>query len=284
MPFDRSSAPAIQIALHVLHDHLPDRSRGSVQRTLGHRQHRARRPDGRRDRHRRVRRRVLHERRGARASRWGPSLGLLFGVVCGALFASVHAAGDDHVPGRSHRVRRRDQPGRDRAGEVPVARLLRARRRNPIPGGPHLDPIDIPLLSAAARAGSGRAFEDLSPVVLVAALLGRARRRSRCIAPAGGCGCARPARTRRRRGRSAWRSRRSGSRASCSRERSPGLAGAFLSVEVVEQLARGTDARARVHRPGRADPVELEPDPADGRRRSSSGSRRRSRCGWTTRR
>ena len=42
-----------------------------------------------------------------------------------------------------------------------------------------------------------------------------------------------------------------------------GLAGAFLAVEVNEQLARGPDAGPRVHRARRPDPVELEPEAAD---------------------
>ena len=98
----------------------------------------------------------------------GPMLGLLFGMVCGAVFASVHALATitfrvDHIV----------------SGvvinlvAVGLARFLSSvffgQATQSDPGGPHLALVDLPLLSSLP-AGLGRAFQDLSPVVLVAAL------------------------------------------------------------------------------------------------------------------
>jgi simple sugar transport system permease protein len=98
----------------------------------------------------------------------GPALGLLFGMVCGAVFASVHALATitfrvDHIV----------------SGVVinlvaiGLARFLSTVFFNQAtqsdPGGPHLDLIDLPGLSQLPF-GLGRAFQDLSPMVLVAAL------------------------------------------------------------------------------------------------------------------
>ena len=98
----------------------------------------------------------------------GPALGLLFGMVCGALFASVHALATitfrvDHIV----------------SGvvinlvAVGLARFFSSQffgqATQSDPGGPHLDLIDVPLLSSLP-AGLGRAFENLSPVVFVAFL------------------------------------------------------------------------------------------------------------------
>lgn len=98
----------------------------------------------------------------------GPMFGLLFGMVCGAAFASVHALATitfrvDHIV----------------SGvvinlvAVGLARFLSSvffgQATQSDPGGPHLALVDLPLLSSLPL-GLGRAFEDLSPVVLVAAL------------------------------------------------------------------------------------------------------------------
>jgi general nucleoside transport system permease protein len=97
----------------------------------------------------------------------GPALGLLMGMACGAAFASVHALATirfrvDHIV----------------SGvvinlvAVGLARFLSTVFFNQAtqsdPGGPHLSLIDIPLLSKIPL-GLGRAFQDLSPMVLVAA-------------------------------------------------------------------------------------------------------------------
>ena len=98
----------------------------------------------------------------------GPALGLLFGMVCGALLAAVHALATitfrvDHIV----------------SGvvinlvAVGLARFFSSQffgqATQSDPGGPHLDLIDVPLLSSLP-AGLGRAFENLSPVVFVAFL------------------------------------------------------------------------------------------------------------------
>ncbi len=97
----------------------------------------------------------------------GPVVGLLFGMMCGAAFSSVHALATitfrvDHIV----------------SGvvinlvAVGLARFLSSVFFNQAtqsdPGGPHLALIDIPLLSSLPL-GLGRAFENLSPMVLVAA-------------------------------------------------------------------------------------------------------------------
>lgn len=96
----------------------------------------------------------------------GPILGLLFGMACGAAFSAVHALATitfrvDHIV----------------SGvvinlvAVGLARFLSTaffgQATQSDPGGPHLSLIDIPGLSALP-AGLGRAFEDLSPMVVVA--------------------------------------------------------------------------------------------------------------------
>ena len=151
---------------------------------------------------------------------WGPILGLLFGAFAGLLFAGVHAARDDHVPGRPHRVGRRDQPRRDRARAVPVAGVLR-------PGD-------------AVRPGRSAPEPDRHPAAVVAAvgtragvpgLIARGLRRApdgvpgvvRAVPNAVGSAAAVVRREPRgRRVRSACASRRTATRACCSPVRSPG--------------------------------------------------------------
>jgi general nucleoside transport system permease protein len=98
----------------------------------------------------------------------GPILGLMFGMVCGAAFSSIHALATitfkvDHIV----------------SGvvinlvAVGLARFLSSaffgQSTQSDPGGPHLALIDIPGL-ALLPAGLGRAFQDLSPMVVVALL------------------------------------------------------------------------------------------------------------------
>ena len=100
---------------------------------------------------------------------WGPLLGLLFGALCGAAFASIHALATitfrvDHIV----------------SGVVVnlvavwLARFLSSlffgQATQSDPGGPHLAPVSIPLLSSLPW-GLGRAFSQLSPLVIFAALL-----------------------------------------------------------------------------------------------------------------
>ena len=100
---------------------------------------------------------------------WGPVMGLLFGMLCGALFAGIHALAtvtfrvDQIVSGVVINL-----------VAVGIARFLSTiffgtATQSPS-GQPHLDPIDIPLLSSLPW-GLGKAFQDLSPIVVVAALL-----------------------------------------------------------------------------------------------------------------
>jgi len=96
----------------------------------------------------------------------GPALGLLFGMACGAAFASVHA-----VATISFRVDHIVSGVVINLVAVGLARFLSSVFFNQAtqsdPGGPHLALIDIPLLSSLPL-GLGRAFENLSPMVLVA--------------------------------------------------------------------------------------------------------------------
>jgi ABC-type uncharacterized transport system permease subunit len=100
---------------------------------------------------------------------WGPLLGLLFGCACGAAFASVHALATvtfriDHIV--SGVVLNLVAVGLARF----LSSLFFDQATQSAPGGPHMSPIDIPVLSSLPW-GLGRAFSDLSPVVIVAALL-----------------------------------------------------------------------------------------------------------------
>jgi general nucleoside transport system permease protein len=98
----------------------------------------------------------------------GPALGLLFGMACGALFSCVHALATitfrvDHiVSGVVINL-----------AAIGLARFLSSvffgQATQSDPGGPHLSLIDIPLLSSIPL-GLGRAFENLSPMVIVALL------------------------------------------------------------------------------------------------------------------
>jgi simple sugar transport system permease protein len=99
---------------------------------------------------------------------WGPILGLAVGALCGLLFASIHALATvtfrvDHiVSGVVINL-----------AAVGVARFLSqaffGQSTQSDPGGPHLTRLDVPGLSSLGDFG--RAFSDLSPVVIFAALM-----------------------------------------------------------------------------------------------------------------
>jgi general nucleoside transport system permease protein len=100
---------------------------------------------------------------------WGPLLGLLFGALCGAAFASIHALATitfrvDHIV--SGVVVNLVAVGLARF----LSSLFFGQATQSDPGGPHLAPVSIPLLSSLPW-GLGRAFSQLSPLVIFAALL-----------------------------------------------------------------------------------------------------------------
>jgi len=100
---------------------------------------------------------------------WGPILGLLFGAFCGMLFASIHA-----IATISFRVDHIVSGVVINLVAVGLARFLSqaffGQATQSDPGGPHLPVLNIPLLSSLPR-GLDRAFEDLSPFVIIAALM-----------------------------------------------------------------------------------------------------------------
>jgi simple sugar transport system permease protein len=100
---------------------------------------------------------------------WGPILGLLFGALCGMLFAGIHAAATI-----SFRVDHIVSGVVINLVAIGLARFLSqaffGQATQSDPGGPHLDRISLPLLSSLP-SGLGRAFTDLSPMVLVAAVM-----------------------------------------------------------------------------------------------------------------
>ncbi|HKE53914.1 MAG TPA: ABC transporter permease [Actinomycetota bacterium] len=100
---------------------------------------------------------------------WGPILGLLFGALCGLLFAGVHA-----VATISFRVDHIVSGVVINLVAIGLARFLSqaffGQATQSDPGGPHLAILNIPLLSSLP-GGLGRAFQELSPIVIVAALM-----------------------------------------------------------------------------------------------------------------
>jgi ABC-type uncharacterized transport system permease subunit len=101
---------------------------------------------------------------------WGPILGLLFGALIGLLFASIHAAATV-----SFRVDHIVSGVVINLVAVGLARFLSqaffdGQSTQSDPGGPHLPELDIPGLSLLP-GGLDRAFENLSPVVVIAALM-----------------------------------------------------------------------------------------------------------------
>jgi general nucleoside transport system permease protein len=99
----------------------------------------------------------------------GVVLGLLFGALCGAVFASVHA-----VATINFRVDHIVSGVVINLVAIGLARFLSyiffEQATQSDPGGPHLSRFDIPLLSDLP-AGLGAAFSNLSPLVIFAALL-----------------------------------------------------------------------------------------------------------------
>ena len=157
---------------------------------------------------RRARRRRQHRDRGpaarrrVRAPRWSPrsparrGAGLVAAMVAGVLVAFVLGRVRDQLPRRPGDRRRRAQRARDRPDELPV--LARCSRPTPT------------MLNAPAAASSGSRSRVLSdiPIDRPGAVppddhrLPACTSRSslvvvrRCSAPAGACGCARSASTR----------------------------------------------------------------------------------------
>jgi general nucleoside transport system permease protein len=100
---------------------------------------------------------------------WGPLLGLLAGAAFGAAFASVHAVATitfrvDHIV--SGVVLNLVAVGLARF----LSQAFFGQSTQSDPGGPHLASLNIPGLSSLP-GGLDRAFENLSPVVVVAALM-----------------------------------------------------------------------------------------------------------------
>jgi ABC-type uncharacterized transport system permease subunit len=98
----------------------------------------------------------------------GPIVGLLFGMACGALFASIHALATvtfriDHIV--SGVVINLVAVGLARF----LSEVFFGQATQSDPGQPHLNTIDIPLLQHIP--GLGKAFQDLSPMVVIAFLM-----------------------------------------------------------------------------------------------------------------
>jgi simple sugar transport system permease protein len=100
---------------------------------------------------------------------WGPILGLVAGAAFGAAFAGVHA-----VATITFRVDHIVSGVVINLVAVGLARFLSqaffGQSTQSDPGGPHLTPLAIPGLSSLP-GGLDRAFENLSPVVIIAALM-----------------------------------------------------------------------------------------------------------------
>ena len=127
MPLTDTMASRCQIlAARTSRIRLPDRTRRSVQRAIGHREHRPGRLDRViRDRHRRVGGPLLHGHRRPRAP-VGTHPRTLGGSGVRPPVRRRPRDRHGHVQGGSHRVGRRDQPRGDRFGAVPVSGVLRA--------------------------------------------------------------------------------------------------------------------------------------------------------------
>ncbi len=192
---------------------------------------------------------------------WGPILGLLFGALCGAIFASMHA-----VATITFRVDHIVSGVVINLVAIGLARFLsyaffNGQSTQSDPGGPHLARLDIPGLSSLP-GGLDRAFQGLSPMVVVAALMvipvWYSLYRTRWGLRLRSCG-ENPEATRSL-GVSVPRYRYQGVLLSGA------FAGAFGRVpggRDDRELAGGPDAGPGVHRPRGADHLELEPDPAD---------------------
>jgi general nucleoside transport system permease protein len=99
----------------------------------------------------------------------GVVLGLLFGALCGAMFASIHA-----VATINFRVDHIVSGVVINLVAIGLARFLSyiffEQATQSDPGGPHLARLNLPLLSDIPE-GLGAAFSNLSPMVIFAALL-----------------------------------------------------------------------------------------------------------------
>jgi simple sugar transport system permease protein len=100
---------------------------------------------------------------------WGPIMGLAIGALSGMVFAGVHALATitfrvDHIV--SGVVINLVAVGLARF----MSQLFFGQATQSDPGQPHLATIDVPLLSSIPL-GLGRAFENLSPVVILAFLM-----------------------------------------------------------------------------------------------------------------
>ena len=100
---------------------------------------------------------------------WGPIMGLLIGMLAGATFATIHALATvtfrvDHIV--SGVVINLVAVGLARF----LSTIFFGQATQSDPGQPHMNPVSIPLLSSIPW-GLGRAFQQLSPMVVVAALL-----------------------------------------------------------------------------------------------------------------
>jgi len=100
---------------------------------------------------------------------WGPLGGLAFGLLCGALFASIHA-----VATVTFRVDQIVSGVVINLAAVGIARFLSqlwfGQATQSDPGAAHLGQWDIPLLSDIPW-GLGAAFQNMSPMVIVAFLM-----------------------------------------------------------------------------------------------------------------
>jgi general nucleoside transport system permease protein len=100
---------------------------------------------------------------------WGPIMGLVIGMIAGALFASIHA-----LVTVTFRVDHIVSGVVINLVAVGLARFLSTvffrQATQSDPGQPHMNPVNIPLLSRIPW-DLGRAFQALSPMVVVAALM-----------------------------------------------------------------------------------------------------------------
>lgn len=100
---------------------------------------------------------------------WGPIMGLIIGMACGALFASIHA-----LVTVTFRVDHIVSGVVINLVAVGLARFLSTiffgQATQSDPGQPHLHPTNIPILSKIPW-GLGRAFQQLSPMVVVAVFM-----------------------------------------------------------------------------------------------------------------
>jgi general nucleoside transport system permease protein len=100
---------------------------------------------------------------------WGPIMGLLIGTLAGAVFASIHALATvtfrvDHIV--SGVVINLVAVGLARF----LSTIFFGQATQSSPGQPHMNPVNIPLLSDLPW-GLGNAFQRLSPMVVVAILM-----------------------------------------------------------------------------------------------------------------